>query len=145
VDELVAEVRMVVRIQEVAQVLFADFPLALSDEYWPETRRGLDVYVVPITTSMLTQAQVGLTKGQKELRRLMRAQGATVSAPPPRVVQDTPKPPERLSITSAVQRELDAKARGYTGIPCGKCQSIETIRIGTCLRCDSCGDSGECG
>lgn len=123
VDELVAEVRMMVRIQEVARVLFADSPLALSDEYWPEIRQGLEVYVAPIVDSL----------------------NAFVSAPPPRVVRDTPKPPERPSMGSAVQRELDAKAKGYTGIPCDMCHSLETVRIGKCLRCNSCGSSGECG
>lgn len=38
-----------------------------------------------------------------------------------------------------------AKSRGFTGIPCDACGSINTVRNGKCLLCMDCHASGECG
>jgi hypothetical protein len=38
-----------------------------------------------------------------------------------------------------------AQNLGYTGELCGHCGSPNTIRIGKCVRCDACGQDGECG
>jgi len=43
---------------------------------------------------------------------------------------------------------LDAKRatqQGYTGQPCSRCQSLRTVRSGTCVNCLDCLHSGECG
>jgi len=143
VEDLVASVRAVVRIQEVARVLFGPHPLALSDEHWPHTRKIVGRIGENLWYHHKPPVGVPPTRAQMDL--VLEAQKAIVSAPPPRVVRDTPKPSERPSMTAAVRRELDAKAKGYTGIPCDQCGSLETVRIGKCLRCESCGSSGECG
>lgn len=40
----------------------------------------------------------------------------------------------------------EARAKGYTGDTCTTCSSMCMVRVGTCLRCDSCGStSGGCG
>ena len=147
VEDLVAEVRAVVRIQEVARELFGAHPLALSDEHWPFTRKIIGRIGANLWHhNKPPEVPVGIppTRAQMDLV-LEAAQMTPVGTPPLQVVRDTPKPPERLSIAPAVQRELDAKAKGYTGIPCDQCQGLETVRIGKCLRCESCGSSGECG
>lgn len=38
-----------------------------------------------------------------------------------------------------------AQNLGYTGELCGNCGSPNTLRIGKCVRCDACGQDGECG
>lgn len=38
-----------------------------------------------------------------------------------------------------------AQHKGYTGIPCDHCGSLNTIRNGACLLCTDCHSSGECG
>lgn len=38
-----------------------------------------------------------------------------------------------------------AQSFGYTGELCGHCGSPNTIRIGKCIRCEACGQDGECG
>lgn len=38
-----------------------------------------------------------------------------------------------------------AKTLGFTGIPCDQCGSLNTVRIGKCLQCQTCFHNGECG
>jgi hypothetical protein len=40
---------------------------------------------------------------------------------------------------------MEAKIKGFTGIPCDQCGSVNTVRIGKCLQCQSCFHNGECG
>lgn len=34
---------------------------------------------------------------------------------------------------------------GFTGVPCDRCGSPNTVRTGTCLTCQDCGHGGSCG
>ncbi len=38
----------------------------------------------------------------------------------------------------------EARAKGYTGDPCGECGSLTLVRNGTCLKCDTCGGTSGC-
>ncbi len=39
----------------------------------------------------------------------------------------------------------ESRAKGFTGIPCEQCGSLDTVRNGTCLTCTVCLHAGECG
>lgn len=41
--------------------------------------------------------------------------------------------------------QMQAKASGYTGDPCGQCGQFTLVRTGTCVRCNSCGWDTGCG
>ena len=36
-----------------------------------------------------------------------------------------------------------ARAKGYEGDPCGECGNMTLVRNGTCLKCDTCGGTGQ--
>lgn len=58
-----------------------------------------------------------------------------------------------LGLTTAMQRNArerqvrsyGAKRLGFAGVACSECGSMQTVRIGKCVRCTSCGHDGECG
>ncbi|MGJ4953161.1 adenosylcobalamin-dependent ribonucleoside-diphosphate reductase [Bradyrhizobium sp. HKCCYLS20291] len=73
--------------------------------------------------------------------------GSTNSAP------DYKSGPEKWEITSdgkvtKVKPTLDkrcvAKLSGYTGDTCGSCGNVTMVRNGTCLKCDTCGETTGC-
>ncbi len=43
---------------------------------------------------------------------------------------------------SVVAVNGQAKAMGYTGSICSRCQGVRMVRVGTCERCDDCGETG---
>jgi hypothetical protein len=49
------------------------------------------------------------------------------------------KMPARNGVAKSV-----AKAQGFTGDPCGKCQGGRMVRNGACLLCVDCGESSGC-
>lgn len=59
--------------------------------------------------------------------------------------KEPPAPAQRTKPLGPQTAASVAKAKGFTGIPCELCGSLETVRIGTCLRCNACGSSGGCG
>ncbi|WP_275668461.1 hypothetical protein [Oleisolibacter albus] len=38
----------------------------------------------------------------------------------------------------------EARAKGYEGDPCPKCQTMTLVRNGTCLKCGTCGSTTGC-
>lgn len=46
--------------------------------------------------------------------------------------------------TENLERIKEAKIKGYTGDICQSCGSFTMIRNGTCLKCDTCGDTSGC-
>ena len=42
------------------------------------------------------------------------------------------------------QRMSEAKLRGYEGVSCSNCHNFTMVRNGTCLKCDTCGDTSGC-
>jgi ribonucleoside-diphosphate reductase alpha chain len=38
----------------------------------------------------------------------------------------------------------EAKLKGYEGISCGNCHNFTMVRNGTCLKCDTCGETSGC-
>jgi ribonucleoside-diphosphate reductase alpha chain len=50
----------------------------------------------------------------------------------------------RLRTDSTVSRADLARLKGYTGDACGECGSFTMVRNGSCLKCDSCGQTSGC-
>ena len=83
------------------------------------------------------------------------AKGAATKRAAPKRPAALPAPPSRApvyagaaagaaattTLESAVAR---ARAKGYTGDPCPSCGSMTLLRNGTCLRCDTCGETTGC-
>ena len=65
-----------------------------------------------------------------------------VDIPPKEQPRPKRKPPD-LDPTSTFPEQISFP--GYTGIPCGECQSPNTVRTGSCLKCHSCFAETECG
>lgn len=80
---------------------------------------------------------VGSDDGRVTLRRGKRARPAN---PPARLDPMELGAPEPTDETSS-----RAQLRGFTGIPCDACGSLNTVRNGKCLLCMDCHASGECG
>ena len=49
-----------------------------------------------------------------------------------------------VSRALGVEKILDAKAKGYEGVPCEECGAMTMVRNGTCLKCVSCGSTSGC-
>ncbi len=47
-------------------------------------------------------------------------------------------------ITEVEERRFQARLKGYAGDACGGCGNFTLIRNGTCLKCDTCGDTTGC-
>jgi hypothetical protein len=78
---------------------------------------------------------VAYADDEPALRRMLRRVGGLPVAVP------APRRPD-----SPIRDSADvAKAKGYTGIPCEACGSMDTVRIGSCLRCSKCNSAGGCG
>ena len=60
-------------------------------------------------------------------------------------IQDLPDLPDRPRVPEQLALMPAGKDLGYTGIPCDACGSVNTVRVGKCLRCDNCQTAGECG
>ncbi len=56
-----------------------------------------------------------------------------------------PETPDPQNQPSREQLAKIARAKGYEGIPCEACGSLNTVRNGKCLICTDCLASGECG
>jgi ribonucleoside-diphosphate reductase alpha chain len=50
----------------------------------------------------------------------------------------------RLRTDSTVSKADLARLKGYTGDACGECGSFTMVRNGSCLKCDSCGQTSGC-
>src|SRR5205814_1000952 len=53
--------------------------------------------------------------------------------------QSAPQP-----AAEAADRRAAAKLRGYQGDACGECGNFTLVRNGTCLKCDTCGNTTGC-
>src|SRR5262249_14641314 len=56
--------------------------------------------------------------------------------------------PPRGSYTPAAastEKIRAARAKGYEGDPCSRCQALMLVRSGACMRCDNCGETTGCG
>jgi ribonucleoside-diphosphate reductase alpha chain len=49
-----------------------------------------------------------------------------------------------LKPVSAADRRMEAKLRGYEGEDCRECGNFTLVRNGTCLKCDTCGNTSGC-
>jgi ribonucleoside-diphosphate reductase alpha chain len=45
---------------------------------------------------------------------------------------------------AAAERRAEAKAKGYEGEACGECGNFTLVRNGTCMKCDTCGQTTGC-
>jgi ribonucleoside-diphosphate reductase alpha chain len=45
---------------------------------------------------------------------------------------------------AAAKRAAEARLKGYEGDACGSCGNFTLLRIGTCLKCDTCGGTSGC-
>jgi hypothetical protein len=69
------------------------------------------------------------------------------------VAKIAPKPPAPAtgatpaypSPTQAAAARMRAQVSGFLGDPCGQCGLLMLVRIGTCVRCNSCGWDSGCG
>lgn len=48
---------------------------------------------------------------------------------------------EMVPIPSTAPGTMKVSALGYTGDICDKCQGVRCIRVGTCVRCEDCGET----
>jgi ribonucleoside-diphosphate reductase alpha chain len=48
------------------------------------------------------------------------------------------------TITETEERRFQARLKGYAGDACGGCGNFTLVRNGTCLKCDTCGDTTGC-
>ncbi|WP_315740007.1 adenosylcobalamin-dependent ribonucleoside-diphosphate reductase [Bradyrhizobium sp. SZCCHNR1093] len=62
-----------------------------------------------------------------------------IKEPAPRSVSDT-----RLMGHTKLDKRSVAKLSGYTGDTCNSCGNVTMIRNGTCLKCDTCGETTGC-
>lgn len=138
--DVVSMARTLARLTESARVLFggADAAvLALSDEVWPTTRRLLGD-CAPCRAGVPPRSAPQQARGC--VVRSQGVNGRKVSTPASHGEAGPPAVP--ISNGGSVHV---ARAKGYTGIPCDNCGSPNTVRQGTCLRCDDCHHAGGCG
>lgn len=64
---------------------------------------------------------------------------------PREVTEDFPRDPTSEELEPTAIQQFPGHRPGTTGIPCDQCQSMNTIRSGTCLLCLDCNHAGECG
>jgi ribonucleoside-diphosphate reductase alpha chain len=62
----------------------------------------------------------------------------TIDVPQRGVTVPTP------AATSVAERIRLARQKGYEGDPCTKCGQLTLVRSGSCMRCDSCGETSGC-
>ncbi|WP_315782216.1 adenosylcobalamin-dependent ribonucleoside-diphosphate reductase [Bradyrhizobium sp. SZCCHNPS1003] len=48
------------------------------------------------------------------------------------------------AVDSALDKRSVSKLKGYTGDTCGSCGNVTMVRNGTCLKCDTCGETTGC-
>lgn len=70
------------------------------------------------------------------------APAAEIPAPPPAVLLASEAIPVSMPLP-ALSREA-ARGAGYVGDPCSFCQSMQVKRNGSCLVCESCGQTTGC-
>lgn len=68
---------------------------------------------------------------------------------PPAAPPESPVAPPPPSVVAPVAMPADlrasAKSMGFTGDPCLSCGSIQMVRTGTCVTCQSCHQNSGCG
>ena len=50
----------------------------------------------------------------------------------------------RAEPSARVRAILDARTKGFEGVPCDACGALTMVRNGTCLKCTSCGATSGC-
>lgn len=56
----------------------------------------------------------------------------------------TPLLGSAATITEVEERRFSARLKGYAGDACGNCGNFTLLRNGTCLKCDTCGETTGC-
>jgi len=133
-EDVVERARALVRVQEVARVALGGATRAaalLSSDRWPETRRRL--------ATLAGEPEAPATLPRAGLSPAVAARTTREPSKPPRPATHAP------TQQSAVQTIRTAQAKGFTGIPCDACGSVNTLRSGTCLKCADCNHAGGCG
>jgi ribonucleoside-diphosphate reductase alpha chain len=51
---------------------------------------------------------------------------------------------EKVKESALPDKRTVAKMSGYTGDCCGNCSSFTMVRNGTCLKCETCGETTGC-
>jgi ribonucleoside-diphosphate reductase alpha chain len=52
--------------------------------------------------------------------------------------------PQSNARAAVAEKRAEAKAKGYEGEACGECGNFTLVRNGTCMKCDSCGQTTGC-
>jgi ribonucleoside-diphosphate reductase alpha chain len=76
----------------------------------------------------------GLTQGATALK------GELADPPPLTVGSAAPAP----AAEALAERRAEARMKGYTGDSCEECGNFTMVRNGTCLKCDTCGNTTGC-
>jgi len=80
---------------------------------------------------------------EKPIPADVRAVVSLLEETPPKVANGSPKQENgTASMLNAKIRE--AKMKGYEGDPCKNCGFFTLVRNGTCLKCDTCGETSGC-
>lgn len=108
----------------------ADAPHALSSNEGPQM-----VSHAPVIGDAVTQ--------EKPIPADVRAVVTLLEEAPPKAANGVAKPENgAASMLNAKIRE--AKMKGYEGDPCKNCGFFTLVRNGTCLKCDTCGETSGC-
>ncbi|MCR6673258.1 hypothetical protein [Devosia ginsengisoli] len=78
-----------------------------------------------------------------EIAKLAGLEMATPAEPSAADPAPAPTPPAILLTPPKISRE-QARGAGYTGDVCTNCQSLQVKRNGSCLVCESCGQTTGC-
>jgi ribonucleoside-diphosphate reductase alpha chain len=68
------------------------------------------------------------------------------AGPPPTLTETTVRVTEAATRTVAplLSKRDEARLKGYEGDACGNCGQLTLVRNGTCLKCDTCGETSGC-
>lgn len=81
------------------------------------------------------------SRALRRIEQVVDVPVAAPSAPTPKVSPHSPK--DTIEQNMLIQGEM-ARAKGYTGDSCTRCQNFTMLRNGTCLKCDTCGETTGC-
>jgi ribonucleoside-diphosphate reductase alpha chain len=99
------------------------------------------------TTSAKITSFAGVrTHGQVEGTAALKPERAPS---PAEALESQPWPPSRAEARAdakafAAEKRAEAKAQGYEGEACEECGNFTLIRNGTCLKCNTCGNTTGC-
>jgi len=98
------------------------------------------------TAAKITSLAGARTVGQVEGTAALKAQRAPS---PAEALETLPWSPSRAEARAeakalAAEKRAEAKAQGYEGEACDECGNFTLVRNGTCLKCNTCGNTTGC-